>query len=209
MSTPDFDEVQFPPNISLGSRGGPGRQTQIVQMGSGAEARNARWRNSRRKYDVGYGLRSNNDLHTVIEFWEARNARQYGFRYKDWLDYKSCPPDNTPNALDQQIAVAGGTASVFQLIKHYTSGPRTWTRTITKPVEGTLLIAVAGGLVTNWSCDYTTGLITFLSPPSGIVTWGGEFDVPARFDTDDLQAEASQPGAGKYPSIPIMELPLD
>lgn len=205
----DFDEVQFPTAISFNSRGGPMRQTQVVSLGSGDEVRNARWRNSKRTYDVGYGVRSDNDLHTVIEFFEARNAKLVGFRYKDWLDYKSCPPLNDTTALDQQIAIAAGSATVYQLVKNYISGPRYWQRNITKPVAGTVKIAVGGAVVTNWTIDTTTGLISFLAPPVGTITAGYEFDVPVRFDTDNIQASASDPKAGKYESIPLIEVPFD
>jgi hypothetical protein len=44
--------VRFPDNISRGARGGPERRTQVVELASGDEERNASWANSRRRYDV-------------------------------------------------------------------------------------------------------------------------------------------------------------
>ena len=40
----------------------------------------------------------------------------------------------------------------------------------------------------DYSFDTSTGKITFtVAPVTGdVVTWTGEFDVPVRFDTDDL-----------------------
>ena len=87
-----FHEVRFPDNISRGARGGPERRTQIVELASGDEERNASWANSRRRYDVAYGIRRADDLAAVVAFFEARNGRLHGFRYKDWADYKSCLP---------------------------------------------------------------------------------------------------------------------
>ena len=84
-----FHEVRFPDNISRGARGGPERRTQIVELASGDEERNASWANSRRRYDVAYGIRRADDLATVVAFFEARNGRLHGFRFKDWGDYKS------------------------------------------------------------------------------------------------------------------------
>ena len=75
-----FHEVQFPDNISRGARGGPERRTQIVELASGDEERNASWANSRRRYDVAYGIRRADDLAAVVAFFEARNGRLYGFR---------------------------------------------------------------------------------------------------------------------------------
>jgi uncharacterized protein (TIGR02217 family) len=69
-----FHEVRFPDNISRGARGGPERRTQIVELASGDEERNASWANSRRRYDVAYGIRRADDLAAVVAFFEARNG---------------------------------------------------------------------------------------------------------------------------------------
>jgi uncharacterized protein (TIGR02217 family) len=92
-----FHEVRFPDNISRGARGGPERRTQIVELASGAEERNASWANSRRRYDVAYGIRRADDLAAVVAFFEARNGRLHGFRFKDWADFKSCPGASGPD----------------------------------------------------------------------------------------------------------------
>lgn len=193
----------------MGSLGGPSRQTQIVVFGSGYEARNARWLNSRRVYDIGYGLHSENDIHTVIEFFEARNGRLIGFRYKDWSDYKSCPPRNTVRATDQVLGVGAVSVGVFQLRKAYTSGGVTWYRTIKKPVAGTVKIALDGiQQMSGWTVDTATGVVTFTSNPGGgvVVTAGFEFDTPVRFDSDKLEINMAEWAASKVQSIPLMEL---
>lgn len=208
MST--FDEIQFPTGISFESSGGPRRQTQIVIMGSGYEARNARWANSRREYDVGYGLKSMNDIHALITFFEARDGRLIGFRFKDWPDYKSCGPDDTPSATDQVIGIGAVTPMTFQLIKKYTSGSSSYTRVIKKPVAGSVLIAFNGvkQSVANYTVDSTTGLVTFLTPPgAGVsVSAGFQFDTPVRFDSDKLEINLSEWNAGKVQSCPLMEI---
>ena len=96
-----FHEVRFPDNISRGARGGPERRTQIVELASGDEERNASWANSRRRSDVAYGIRRADDLAAVVAFFEARNGRLHGFRYKDWADYKSCLPSQAVAPTDQ------------------------------------------------------------------------------------------------------------
>jgi uncharacterized protein (TIGR02217 family) len=96
-----FHEVRFPDDISRGARGGPERRTQIVELASGEEERNASWADSRRRYDAAYGVRRADDLARVVAFFEARNGRLYGFRWKDWGDFKSCLPSATPSPLDQ------------------------------------------------------------------------------------------------------------
>jgi uncharacterized protein (TIGR02217 family) len=52
----DFHEVRFPLDVSLGSRGGPVRRTDIVTLSSGREHRNSRWAQSRRRFDAGLGV---------------------------------------------------------------------------------------------------------------------------------------------------------
>jgi uncharacterized protein (TIGR02217 family) len=206
-----FHEVRFPAGISFGSSGGPERKTEIVTLGSGFEERNAVWANSRRRYDVGYGVRSLDDIHTVIGFFEARLGRLYGFRFKDFPDFKSCAPNGTVTPADCIIGTDNGTATQFQLTKSYVSGAGTWTRAIQKPVAGTLRMALNGAeQVTGWSLDNTTGLVTFLSAPgSGVsVTAGFEFDVPVRFDADSLSINLASFRTGEIPAIPIVEIRL-
>jgi uncharacterized protein (TIGR02217 family) len=67
-----FHEVRFSDDISRRARGGPERRTQIVELASGDEERNASWANSRRRYDVAYGIRRADDLAAVVVFFEAR-----------------------------------------------------------------------------------------------------------------------------------------
>jgi uncharacterized protein (TIGR02217 family) len=56
-----FHEVRFPDDISRGARGGPERRTQVVELASGDEERNASWADSRRRYDAAYGIRRADD----------------------------------------------------------------------------------------------------------------------------------------------------
>ena len=93
-----FHDVRFPAAISFGSSGGVERRTEIVSLVSGFEERNSPWAQSRRRYDAGLGVRSLDDLATVLAFFEARHGQLYGFRWKDWLDHKSCVPSAAPSA---------------------------------------------------------------------------------------------------------------
>ena len=204
-----FHEVRFPDNISRGARGGPERRTQIVELASGDEERNASWANSRRRYDVAYGIRRADDLAAVVAFFEARNGRLHGFRFKDWGDHKSCLPSGTPAPTDQVIGTGDGTTTAFQLVKRYASGSQTWVRTITKPVAGSVAIALnSAPQASGWSVHTTTGLITFAGAPSAgaTITAGFEFDVPVRFDTDVLDVTLDLERLGSITSIPLLEI---
>ena len=204
-----FHEVRFPDNISRGARGGPERRTQIVELASGAEERNASWANSRRRYDVAYGIRRADDLAAVVAFFEARNGRLYGFRFKDWADFKSCLPSLAPGPTDQPIGTGNGAATLFQLTKRYSSGAQSWTRAITKPVAGTVTIALNGTpQASGWSVSTATGLVTFTTAPAAgvVITAGFEFDVPVRFDTDVLDVTLDLERLGSITSIPLLEI---
>jgi uncharacterized protein (TIGR02217 family) len=204
-----FHDVRFPDDISRGARGGPERRTQIVELASGDEERNASWANSRRRFDVAYGIRRADDLAAVVAFFEARNGRLHGFRYKDWGDWKSCAPSRTPGPLDQPLAALPGAPAGFQLTKRYVSGPQSWTRTIAKPVAGSVRIALDGTELVpgdGWSVDTTTGIVTFDAAPGGSVTAGFLFDVPVRFDTDMLDVTLDLERLGSITSIPLLEI---
>ena len=204
-----FHEVRFPDDISRGARGGPERRTQVVELASGDEERNASWADSRRRYDAAYGIRRADDLAAVVAFFEARNGRLHGFRWKDWGDYRSGLPSATITPIDQALATGDGTTTAFQLVKRYESGAQTWTRRIVKPVASSVRVALAGvEQLSGWSVNTITGIVTFDSAPgSGVlVTAGFEFDVPVRFDTDRLDINLAAFEAGDAPAIPIVEI---
>jgi uncharacterized protein (TIGR02217 family) len=209
-----FHAVRFPAGISLGASGGPERRTEIVVLGSGAEERNSRWADSKRSYNAGYGIKSVDDLHAVIAFFEERRGRLHGFRWKDWSDYKSCAPGAMPSALDQTIGVGDAVTAAFQLTKTYGSAFAPWSRAITQPVAGTVLIAVDAIVQApeRFAVNTTTGVVTFVAehiPVEGAAVGAGfEFDVPVRFDTDRLEISLAQIEAGSIPDIPIVEIRL-
>ncbi len=207
-----FHEVNFPLSVAFGSQGGPERRTQIVTLASGHEERNTHWSASRRRYDAGSGIASLDDLHALIAFFEARRGRLHGFRFKDHADFKSCPPGQETNALDQLLGTGDGAAVGFQLSKTYGAAPHTFVRPIAKPVTGSVKLAVAGVTLAPgaFSVDTGTGLVTLATAPAaGLeVTAGFHFDVPVRFDTDRLDINLAAFRAGEAPAIPLVELRL-
>lgn len=208
-----FHDVRFPTAIARASQGGPERRTDVVVLGSGAEERNARWANSRRSYNAGYGVKSLDDLHAVIAFFEERRGRLHGFRWRDPLDCKSCPPQATPAPTDQNIGTGDGVTRTFQLAKTYGASFAPWRRDIRKPVAGSVRLAVGGSEQAQGSAftvDHATGLVTFALghvPADGaVVTAGFEFDVPVRFDTDSLEVSIQGFEHGAIPAIPLIEI---
>ncbi len=208
-----FHEVSFPMTLALGTTGGPERQNDIVLLSNGYESRNARWRDSRRRFDAGSGMKSAQDLYEIIAFFHARCGNLYGFRFKDPIDHLSCKYGQTISATDQQLGIGDGTSTVFQLIKTYADIGGSSERNIQKPVSGSVQIAMDGValLAPDFEVDTQTGEISFTSPPpeNAVLTSGFEFDVPVRFDLERLDVNLSTFHAGHIPSIPLIEIKLE
>jgi uncharacterized protein (TIGR02217 family) len=207
----NFHDVRFPTSLSFGSVGGPERRTDVVRLANGFEERNTPWAHSRRRYDAGLGMRSLDDIETLIAFFEARQGQMFGFRWKDWSDFKSSRATAEPSFADQDIAKGDGARRVFQLTKIYRSGTFTYARPIAKPVAGTVRIGVERDEMqegVDYTVDLTRGLVTFAHPPGPemMVRAGFEFDVPVRFDTDVIQTSVASFQAGDVPNVPVVEV---
>ncbi|MEX0301007.1 MAG: TIGR02217 family protein [Leisingera sp.] len=207
----NFHEVRFPASLSFGSVGGPERRTDVVTLANGFEERNTPWAHSRRRYDAGLGLRSLEDIETLIAFFEARQGQLYGFRWKDWSDYKSARPSADADFRDQVIAAGDGSTLAFQLVKTYRSGAFTYQRPITKPVAGTVRVGIDQDELQegiDYELDTATGLVALAHPPEQgrSIVAGFEFDVPVRFDTGSIQTSVASFQAGEAPAVPVVEV---
>ncbi|MFG1327716.1 DUF2460 domain-containing protein [Xanthobacter autotrophicus] len=208
-----FHEILFPLEVALGASGGPERVTEVVTTASGREERNTRQADSRRHWDAGYGVKSLAALADVVSFFEERRGRLYGFRWRDRLDHSSAPPGHAATPVDQVIGTGDGARATFALTKTYGGLHAPYVRAITKPVAGSVRVAVNGverieG--THFSIDATRGEITFYTAfapaVSAVVSAGFSFDVPVRFDTDFLEVNLSAFAAGDIPRIPVIEI---
>ena len=207
-----FHELQMPHRIAFGSSGGPERRTEIAQLASGYEQRNSPWAQSRRRYNIAAGPRPIAELYSLIDFFEARHGRLYGFRWHDWLDHQSATPGRAISPLDQPCRELGTGRRYFLLEKIYGTGTHTATRRIHKPVANTVVVAVGGRTLskTAYTVDNTTGKITLQTAASkgSKVTAGFKFDVPVRFDSDQLDIQFTSPESGSINNIPLIELRL-
>lgn len=207
-----FHEVRFPTALSFGSAGGPQRRTEVVTLANGFEERNTPWAHSRRRYDAGLGMRSLDDVAVLIAFFEARQGQLNGFRWKDWADYKSGGPSSSLTPLDHLIGTGDGVNRQFQLVKTYDSGGYSYVRPIAKPVAGTVRVAVDSAELpaSAFYADATTGVVSLaMAPGPGTTVHAGfEFDVPVRFDTDQIVTSVASFHAGDVPSVPVLEVRL-
>ena len=223
-----FHEVRFPTDISYESRSGPGFSTAVVRLPAGTSERVARWSYPIHRFNVKYGLRGYDDVLTLRDFFIERLGPAHGFRFKDPLDFSTkssaamallpaaYQDGSTPGFQDVTIGTGNGTNKEFQLVKKYIDSVVTRTRTITKPITGTVRVGVNGvekTIVTDWNIDTTTGLVTFGTAPTNghAVTAGFEFDVPVHFDEsldEGFFARIANFGAGDIDDILLIEEPF-
>jgi uncharacterized protein (TIGR02217 family) len=172
----------------------------VVATGAGHEKRNVNWAEARGRWDVASGLKKQAQIDELIAFFRARRGKAYGFRFKDWTDYK---------AAGQLLGTGDDAQAQFQLVKHYPSGSVIEVRTITKPVAGTVKAYLDGAeQLSGWSVDTTTGLVTFSTAPAldVEVTADFEFDVPVRFDTDHMAMTIETYRLRNWQQIRVVEL---
>lgn len=203
-----FHPVRFPLDVALGARGGPERATDVVALASGREERNSRWAHSRRRYNAGYGVKSRADMQAVLAFFEERRGRFHSFLWRDALDHSS-NGTQAPLPADQELGTGDGVATAFQLRKKYGADFDPYWRAITKPVAGSVRVAIDGSEVAGgFTVDTATGIVAFAAAPANgaIVSAGFLFDVPVRFDIDRLDIELTSFDAADAPGIPLIEV---
>ena len=193
-----FHDVSFPLPLAFGASGGPVRQTEIITLANGHEQRNTAQANSRRRYDAGVGVKSLEDLLTLIAFFEARRGQLYGFRFRDPMDHQA----------NGEIGIGDGQRTGFLLIKTYQDTAGSWQRIITKPVPNSVIIKINGVTTNAFQINNTTGQVVFDTPPvnAAIVSAQFTFDVPVRFDTEHLTTSLEAFGAGGAVHVPLIEV---
>jgi uncharacterized protein (TIGR02217 family) len=209
MATFDnFDEIQFPTTISYSLKGGPSFSTNVQSHKSGHEGRVGEWQLARGYWEINHTIKTEAQYDVLLQFFMARAGRFYGFRYKDFFNFRANVDGVTPQAL----GTGDGSTTTFQLIKTYTDGIRSYVQTIYKPVNNGTLKVYKNGVIqatpADYSINYTTGIITFgIAPASPLpITAYYEFDFPARFGSDKLEGSYEQFNNLNWSGIPIVEL---
>ncbi len=181
----DFlESPRFDTEISLNSAGGPGYKTFVFTGDAGVEGATKFYPVARARYNVSENLRDAGDLAVIRAMFHACRGKAVGFRFKDWQDF---------SFTDEFLGHGDGVNRVFPLVKRYGEGtPHEYARRLFKPVAGTVTVKVNGVTSVDLTINTTTGVVTFtpgfapaLDAP---VTASGQFDVPVRFDSDELMA---------------------
>jgi uncharacterized protein (TIGR02217 family) len=118
------------------------------------------------------------DHEEVIGAFNACRGGLFGFRLKDWSDFRGT---------NELIGLGTGAPQTVQLAKLYEFGAQNVSRPIRKPVSVSL---TDDGAPLASSTDMTTGEVTFTGSNGGVIRWSGEFDVPVTFEQDELMFDA-------------------
>ncbi len=228
-----FLNILFPTDISYRSSGGPAWKTSISENDNGTEVAISKWSTPRCAFNAVKAVQKQAQLVDLIAFARITEGAAHSFRYKDWHDYTSTADglvaldsigDSDGRALyaiddeDQPLGTGDASTTIFQMQKRYAYTTGTLTlekfRPITKPAEGSVLVAVDGAAQTegiDYTVDYSTGLVTFTSAPlvDEVLTCGFEFHVPCRFgeefDAQGIPAEIVAFNHTDVSSVPIVE----
>jgi uncharacterized protein (TIGR02217 family) len=165
--------TEFPKAISHGAVGGPGWGTTTVITSGGYRYSNQGSEQALCRYDVSHAARSATIFAQLLDFFRACRGPLHSFPFRDFSDYQA-------TATQGDFVALGGTQ--YQMVKKYSAGGVTHSRTILKPISGT--VTVTGG--TGVSVDYATGLVTSTGAPT---SWAGEFYVPCHFEVDEFRGE--------------------
>ena len=189
-----FDDVLFPLALGKEAAVAPGFSTAVLTSAGGAEQRNAAWAEARTSYDVGPGIRSEADIAALLAFYRARLGPARAFRLRDPFDSEG---------VAQLLGVGDATLRRFALVKHYGES----VRRITRPVAGSVTIAIDGVATQGFALDPGGVVVLDLAPSAGAaVTAGFVFDVPVRFAEDRLAVTRATFLAGEAASVPLIEV---
>jgi uncharacterized protein (TIGR02217 family) len=165
----------------------PEYRVVITRRTSGVERRNRSWLRPLLKFTLTLGPRHENEIQEALEWFHVAGGQARGFRIQDRVDYSSARLMETATSpIDQPLVEIAESPGTYQLTKRYQVGidedsqPVYQDRPIYKPVSGTVTLSGAG------SVDYATGVVTGASPGT---TWGGQFDVPVRFESPTFPVE--------------------
>lgn len=195
--------VRFPMSIAREPVGGPGFMTRIGETLSGTEQRNEEWSRSRHRFEVSQGIKTETDFREIGAHFRMARGRLHKFRFRDWSDYKCERRDG---------ALLSLTATTFQAYKNYGAAAGfIEARRLTRIYPGSLQVW-KDGVLQSLTVDEETGIATFaIAPGAALLELACSFDVPARYDTDELKATLVQLNKSRdsfigWQSVPVVEV---
>lgn len=172
-----FIEERLLDELAFGFSGGPTWRTLVTPLRNRFERRNVQASRPQHQFRGSFDRREAEVVEILLNTYNATFGAAYGFRFRNYLDYRS---ESEP------LGLASGVSQSIQLVKTYTFGGQSNAVPIRKPNSDVIIyadgIAIAATVIT------TTGMVTVTADPGQILTWSGTFDVPVRFETDDFAA---------------------
>lgn len=196
-----FYELTFPAALSEGMRGGPRFAATIVRTASGYRHTNVNWAQELWSWEADATLWDRSKIEQALAFFRAVQGPGNGFRFRNWLDYQ---------VIGQTLGTGDGVRTAFQIVKTSTFGAYSHTRTIRKPVAGTVAVSVDGlPQASGWSVATSTGVVTFDAAPAAgkVVVADCLFDYPAAFAADSADLTQNFVDVAEW-SVQIEEIRL-
>lgn len=162
---------------AYGFTGGPVFRTNIVEMRSWRESRNADVDMARHMYSAPYQNIDQEGWREIRRMFFVCRGRVHCFRLRD---------PNDDRADQELFGIGDGTTSLFQLSTLSEADGITYSRLVQLPVNPVIYV---DGVEVAASVDLQSGEVDFGSsvPDVGAaLTWSGMFDVKVRFDQDEL-----------------------
>lgn len=147
----EIDEVLFPVTIARGYSGGPAFQNLVVPASEDSPFEDVEpyWQVGRWYFELDDPERSQAEIEELLAFFYCRWGRAYGFRFKDWHDFR---------ATDEALSPTG--AKTVGLQRVYTSGGVDYLRRIYKPIEAVgITMTRNGSPFTDFAVDWLSGTI--------------------------------------------------
>jgi len=197
-----FHEVRFPEDVSWGSRGGPEFKTQVFTSHRGYEKRNIDWSQPMMSFDASYGIKTDAQIIEVLSFFNARQGRLYGFRYKNWSNYQ---------ILSGPITTGDGVSRRLAIYKFYGFPGNQFYKRLRKIVRGSVTgVSIGDTPLTegvDFRIDYDSGEIALNTPAGyGVPVFAQtlEFDEPVHFEDDSMQNVIEQWNNNSLSSLDLM-----
>ncbi len=178
--------------------GGPVYRTRVAETANGWEVRGSEWAEPRTRYDGQFDMMPPEWRDTLIAWYRSHYGAAYHFRFKDWSDYRIETP---------ALCTATADPLIWAITKRYTDDIGEATRWITHPVISSLHVWDGGlEVTTGWVFDEASGMLVFDSPPARAPGVTCDFDVPVRFEVDELTIGMNEALMYSCDSVPLVEV---
>ncbi len=200
-----FFETRFPTRISYELVGSAGFNTSVIECASGFRKSNSEWDESLYTFKAHVPSKGSPEWREFLSFFLAiaqGQANQFRFYYMP--DSTLVDELNTERPLMEAID-----STHFQLVKRYQYGLGHYTRTVTKPVMGSVKLYYPDEnrvIQSGYTMDSTTGIATFTEAPGFTPRANCVFDIPCMLGGDSMDLARIAPDVMQWKSVTIQEV---